>query len=299
MARGATAYVTLEPCCHHGRTPPCTEALIDAGIERVVAAMQDPNPLVAGHGLQRLREAGIEVAVGLLAAEAAELNPGFISRMTRGRPWLRLKIAASLDGRTALANGVSQWITGPAARRDVHAWRARSCAVLVGSGTLRADNPRLTVREVAASRQPLKVVIDSRLDTSCDAAVLEGGGVLIASAAEYPEKAAKLVARGAEVIVLPNSAGRVDLPALMQELGRRGINEVLVEAGPTLSGALLAAGCVDELLIYQAPLLLGEAGRGMVALGELATLAAGHRLRIFERRAVGADLRLRARLDEA
>ncbi|PKO83133.1 MAG: riboflavin biosynthesis protein RibD [Betaproteobacteria bacterium HGW-Betaproteobacteria-11] len=298
VARGATAYVTLEPCSHHGRTPPCAEALIAAGVGRVVAAMQDPNPRVAGQGLQRLNDAGIVVACGLLEAEATELNIGFVARMTRGRPWLRLKIAASLDGRTALANGLSQWITGPAARRDVHAWRALSCAVLTGIGTVKADDPRLTAREVETSRQPLKVVIDSRLETPPDAAVLAGGGVLIACASVDAGRRAALEARGAEIVALPDGKGRVDLPAVLRELARRGSNEVLVEAGSTLGGALLREGCVDELLIYQASLLLGDAARGMVDLGELTTLAAGHRLRILERRAVGADFRLRAHLDE-
>ena len=272
-ARGATAYVTLEPCSHFGRTPPCADALIGAGVARVVVAMQDPNPLVAGQGLAQLAAAGIEVGSGLLQAEAAELNIGFVSRMTRGRPWLRLKVAASLDGKTALNNGASQWITGPAARRDAHAWRARSCAVLTGIGTVRDDNPRLSVREVQTTRQPLKVVIDSRLETPPDAAVLEGGNVLIAAAQDGPRSA-----------------------ALLQELGRRGINEVLAEAGTRLNGSLLGENCVDELLIYQAPLLMGDSARGMFGLAELTELAGARHLNIIERRMVGADCRIRARL---
>ncbi len=295
-ALGATAYVTLEPCSHFGRTPPCADALIEAGVARVVAAMQDPNPLVAGQGLARISAAGIEVASGLLAAEARELNIGFVSRMTRGRPLLRLKVAASLDGKTALTNGVSQWITGPDARRDAHAWRARSCAVLTGIGTVKDDNPRLTVREVPTTRQPLRVVIDSRLETPLDAAVLEGGNVLIAAAREDAERAAALRARGAEIVILANAGGKVDLPELLQELGRRGINEVLAEAGTRLNGSLLREGCVDELLIYQAPLLLGDAARGMFGLAELTDLAGARRVNIIERRAVGADFRIRARL---
>jgi len=294
-ARGATAYVTLEPCSHFGRTPPCADALIGAGVARVVVAMQDPNPLVAGQGLAQLAAAGIEVGSGLLQAEAAELNIGFVSRMTRGRPWLRLKVAASLDGKTALNNGASQWITGPAARRDAHAWRARSCAVLTGIGTVRDDNPRLSVREVQTTRQPLKVVIDSRLETPPDAAVLEGGNVLIAAAQDGPRSAA-LRQRGAEIVILANAHGKVDLAALLQELGRRGINEVLAEAGTRLNGSLLGENCVDELLIYQAPLLMGDSARGMFGLAELTKLAGARHLNIIERRMVGADCRIRARL---
>jgi diaminohydroxyphosphoribosylaminopyrimidine deaminase/5-amino-6-(5-phosphoribosylamino)uracil reductase len=293
-ARGATAYVTLEPCSHFGRTPPCADALIAAGVSRVVAAMQDPNPLVAGQGLAKLAAAGVAVESGLLAAEAQELNIGFVSRMTRGRPWLRLKVAASLDGKTALNNGVSQWITGADARRDAHAWRARSCAVLTGIGTVKDDNPRLTVREVQTTRQPLKVVIDSRLETQPDAAVLDGGKVLIVAAADN-ERGDALRARGAEIVLLPNAQGKVDLPDLLRELGRRGINEVLAEAGTRLNGSLLRENCVDELLIYQAPILIGDAGRGMFGLAELADLAGVTRLNIIERRAVGADFRIRAR----
>ncbi|MEI8163398.1 MAG: bifunctional diaminohydroxyphosphoribosylaminopyrimidine deaminase/5-amino-6-(5-phosphoribosylamino)uracil reductase RibD [Betaproteobacteria bacterium] len=295
-ARGATAYVTLEPCSHFGRTPPCADALIGAGVARVVVAMQDPNPLVAGQGLAQLAAAGIEVGSGLLQAEAAELNIGFVSRMTRGRPWLRLKVAASLDGKTALNNGASQWITGPAARRDAHAWRARSCAVLTGIGTVRDDNPRLSVREVQTTRQPLKVVIDSRLETPPDAAVLEGGNVLIAAAQEDADRSAALRQRGAEIVILANAHGKVDLAALLQELGRRGINEVLAEAGTRLNGSLLGENCVDELLIYQAPLLMGDSARGMFGLAELTELAGARHLNIIERRMVGADCRIRARL---
>ncbi len=295
MAIGASAYVTLEPCSHHGRTPPCADALIAAGVRRVVAAMQDPNPLVAGRGLDRLRAAGIEVACGLLEQEARELNIGFVSRMTRGRPWLRLKVAASLDGKIALANGRSQWITGPEARRDGHAWRARSCAVLTGIGTVKKDDPRLTVREVETTRQPLRVLVDSRLELSPGAAILEGG-CLVACAIDAPEKADRLAAHGAEVISLPDAQGKVDLLALVAELGRRGINEVMVEAGAKLNGSLLRAGCVDELLIYQAPMLLGDAARGMFELGELTRLTEARRLVVLERRLVGADLFIRARL---
>jgi diaminohydroxyphosphoribosylaminopyrimidine deaminase/5-amino-6-(5-phosphoribosylamino)uracil reductase len=287
-ARSAAAYVTLEPCSHHGRTPPCADALIDAGVIRVVAAMRDPNPLVAGEGLARLELAGIEVASGLMETEAREMNVGFVSRMTRGRPWLRLKVAASLDGKTALNNGKSQWITGPDARRDAHAWRARSCAILTGIGTVKDDDPSLTVRNVPCERQPIRVVIDSRLETPPGAKVLQGGALVFSAVAG--------VLPGAEVVVTPNKQGKVDLAAMMQELGRRGINEVLAEAGMKLNGSLLAAGLVDELLIYQAPMLLGDSARGMFGLPELSELSAARRLAIVERRVVGTDFLLRARL---
>ncbi|NBR27793.1 MAG: bifunctional diaminohydroxyphosphoribosylaminopyrimidine deaminase/5-amino-6-(5-phosphoribosylamino)uracil reductase RibD, partial [Betaproteobacteria bacterium] len=285
-ARGATAYVTLEPCHHHGRTPPCDEALIAAGVKRVVAAMQDPDPRTAGQGLARLSAAGIETTCGLRAAEAAELNIGFTSRVTRGRPWVRLKIAASLDGRTALANGQSQWITGAAARRDGHAWRARACAVLTGIGTVKDDDPQLNVREVETTRQPLRVIVDSRLETPPTAKILGGGGALIFCARLDDAKRAALEKRGAEIVVLPNASGKVELPALLQELGRRGINELHVEAGHKLNGSLIREGCVDELLLYLAPCLLGDAAQGMAALGELAALDARQKLMINETRMI-------------
>ncbi|WP_222428748.1 bifunctional diaminohydroxyphosphoribosylaminopyrimidine deaminase/5-amino-6-(5-phosphoribosylamino)uracil reductase RibD [Denitratisoma sp. DHT3] len=296
LARGATAYVTLEPCSHHGRTPPCAEALLAAGVGRVVAAMQDPNPQVAGQGLTLLRQAGVETAAGLLEAEARELNIGFHSRMTRQRPWLRLKVAASLDGKTALNNGQSQWITGPEARRDAHRWRARSCAVLTGIGTVRDDDPRLTVRDVPTTRQPLRVVVDSRLETPAEAKILDGGAVLIACADADAARADALRARGAEIVVVPNAAGKVDLPALLAELARRGVNEVLAEAGFKLNGSLLREDCVDELLIYQAPILIGDAARGMFDLPELRQLADRRELDIRDLRKVGRDLRFLARL---
>ena len=295
-ARGATAYVTLEPCSHHGRTPPCAEALLAAGVARVVAAMQDPNPLVAGRGMALLAGAGVAAECGLLAAEARELNIGFVSRMTRGRPWVRLKLAASLDGKTALENGVSQWITGAAARQDGHRWRARACAILTGSGTVRDDDPRLSVRGVESPRQPLKVVLDSRLEMPEHARIVAGGKVLVATASADEAKGAALRQRGAEIVRLADAAGRVDLPALMFDLGRRGINEVHVEGGCRLNGALLAAGLADELLLYLAPCLLGDAARGMFALPALETLAGRRLLRIHDMRLVGADLRLIARV---
>jgi diaminohydroxyphosphoribosylaminopyrimidine deaminase/5-amino-6-(5-phosphoribosylamino)uracil reductase len=294
-ARGATVYVSLEPCSHHGRTPPCVGALLSAGVARVVAAMQDPNPQVAGQGLSLLATAGISAECGLLEAEARELNIGFVTRMTRGRPWLRMKLAASLDGKTALANGASQWITGAAARLDGHRWRARACAILSAIGTLRDDDPQLNVRGVETSRQPLKVIVDSHLELSLTARALNEGRVLVASATEEPEKVAALRDRGAEIACLPAANGQVDLPALLDELGRRGINELHVEAGSTLSGGFLAAGLVDELLLYLAPCLLGDAARGMFALPALESLASKRTLTIRDTRMVGTDLRLLAR----
>lgn len=298
QARGATAYVTLEPCSHHGRTPPCAEALIAAGVTRVVAAMQDPNPQVAGRGLAQLAAAGIAAQCGLMAEQARELNPGFVSRMTRGRPWLRLKLAASLDGKTALSNGVSQWITGAPARLDGHRWRARACAIVSGIGTVHGDDPRLNVRDVETTRQPLKVVVDSRLELPLSARVLDGGGLLLACATENAERSSALRQRGAQIVCLPNAAGQVDLAALMAELASRGINEVHAEGGFRLNGALLAAGLVDELLLYLAPCLIGDAARGMFDLPGLESLAGKRRLLIKDLRMVGADLRVVARFAE-
>ncbi|MBS1142020.1 MAG: 5-amino-6-(5-phosphoribosylamino)uracil reductase / diaminohydroxyphosphoribosylaminopyrimidine [Proteobacteria bacterium] len=294
-ARGATAYVTLEPCSHHGRTPPCAEALIAAGVSRVVAAMTDPNPLVSGKGLALLQAAGIETASGLLENEARELNIGFVSRMTRGQPWLRLKVAASLDGKTALNNGVSQWITGPDARRDGHAWRARACAILTGIGTVRDDDPQLLVRDVETTRQPLRVVVDSKLETPLGARILQGGPVLIAGAVDNPERIEALRAVGADVLILPNPSGKVDLKALLVALAQRGINEVHAEAGFKLNGSLLREGLVDELLLYLAPCLIGHAASGLFNLPELATLDGKQRLQIRDLRQVGADIRVLAR----
>ena len=296
LARGATAYVTLEPCSHHGRTPPCAEALIGAGVSRVVAAMRDPNPLVAGNGLAMLQAAGIETACGLLENEARELNIGFVARMTRGRPWLRLKAAASLDGKTALNNGISQWITGLEARRDGHRWRARACAILTGIGTVRDDDPQLSVREVDTPRQPLRVVVDSKLDIPLTAKILRGGPVLVAAAVDDEKRANSLRATGAEVVVLPNPHGKVELSGLLEELGRRGINEVHVEAGFKLNGSLLREGLVDELLLYLAPCLIGHDASGLFNLPELASLDGKHRLQVRDLRQIGEDIRLIARL---
>lgn len=297
-ARGATVYVTLEPCAHHGRTPPCCETLIAAGVSRVIAAMQDPNPLVAGKGMAKLRAANIEVECGLIAHEANELNIGFVSRMTRQRPWVRLKVAASLDGKTALLNGHSQWITSPESRRDGHAWRAQACAILTGIGTVKDDNPQLTVRDVPTTRQPRRVVVDSRLETPLDAHVL-GPGTLIAAAVHHEDRTAALQACGAEIIVLPNAVGKVDLPGLMRELGQRGVNELHVEAGYKLNGSLLNEGLVDELLVYLAPNLLGDAAHGMFNLPELKALSDQHRLNFVDVLRIGPDLRILARVAPA
>ena len=298
-ARGATAYVSLEPCSHHGRTPPCADALIAAGVRRVVAAMQDPNPKVGGEGLARLRAAGIAVECGLLGEEARELNIGFVSRIERGRPWLRLKVAATLDGKTALLNGTSQWITGPEARGDGHAWRARACAVATGIGTVKEDDPQLTVREVETSRQPLRIVIDSRLEIDPGAKVLVGANALVVAAVDDAGKRETLEARGIEVLLLPNPMGKVDLAALLQELGRRELNEVHVEAGFKLNGSLLGEGLVDELLLYLAPSLVGDRARGMFALPQLDRLSQRLALEVREVRQVGPDIRILARMAKA
>jgi diaminohydroxyphosphoribosylaminopyrimidine deaminase/5-amino-6-(5-phosphoribosylamino)uracil reductase len=297
LARGATAYVTLEPCSHLGRTPPCADALIAAGVARVVVAMQDPNPLVAGQGLKKLRAAGIEVECGLMETAARELNIGFVSRMTRGTPWVRSKIAASLDGRTALANGTSKWITGEAARHDVQHWRARSCVVLTGVGTVLADDPKLNVRELTTGRQPLRVVLDSHLRISPDASILSGG-MLVYTASFDDKKLTTLRTKGTEVVTLAGADGKVDLAAVLRDLGQRGINEVLVEAGRTLNGALLKAGLVDELVLYLAPQLLGDAARGLAGLGELTQLQQRVALQWNDVRQVGNDLRIVARISK-
>jgi diaminohydroxyphosphoribosylaminopyrimidine deaminase / 5-amino-6-(5-phosphoribosylamino)uracil reductase len=297
-ARGATAYVTLEPCSHHGRTPPCADALIAAGVARVVTAMKDPNPLVSGNGLARLAAAGIATECGVLEADARELNIGFVSRMTRGRPWVRLKTASTLDGVSALDNGVSQWITGPAARRDGHRWRARACAVLSGIGTVQQDDPSLTVRDLAATRQPLRVIVDARLALSPKArlfADIERSPLLVVCADAEAPAARALRDAGAELLALPNDGGKVDLPALMQALGARGINELHAESGHKLNGSLLREECVDELLMYVAPTVLGR-GMGLFNLGPFDTLAQRMDVDVRDIRAVGRDWRILARL---
>jgi diaminohydroxyphosphoribosylaminopyrimidine deaminase/5-amino-6-(5-phosphoribosylamino)uracil reductase len=293
--RGATAYVTLEPCSHFGRTPPCVNALIEARVTKVIAAMEDPNPAVSGRGLAILRDAGIDVRCGLLANEAYELNIGFVSRMTLRRPWVRMKVAATLDGRTSLPNGDSQWITGEAARADGHAWRARACAILTGIGTVREDDPQLTVRAVETPRQPQRVLIDSRLDVSLDARILEGAPPWIFCGAE-PDmaKAEALRERGIEFTSLTNEQGKVDLPAMLGILADRGINELHVEAGHKLNGSLLREGCIDELLIYLAPSLLGNAP-GMFDFTPPGTLEARPHLRFHRIDRMGDDVRMLAR----
>ena len=292
--RGATVYVTLEPCSHFGRTPPCADALAQAGVGKVVAAIADPNPLVAGQGFDKLRAAGIEVVCGLLEQQAYEMNIGFFSRMQRGRPWIRMKAAASLDGKTSLNNGRSQWITSAEARADGHYWRARACAILSGIGTVMADNAQLTVRAVETPRQPQRIVVDSRLQIEPDARVLQGGGTWVFAARPNPEKEAALRAAGAEVIMLPNEQGKVDLPGLMQELGRRQINELHVEAGYKLNGSLIREGCVDELLLYLAPNLLGDA-QGLFDLPALDSLDERRKLAFHEIKQIHTDLRILAR----
>jgi len=290
--RGATLYVTLEPCNRHGRTPPCVDAVIGAGIGRVVAAMLDPNPAQA-NGAARLRDAGVVVDVGLMESEATELNVGFVSRMTRGVPWVRSKIAASLDGRTALMNGDSRWITGPDARADGHAWRARACAIVTGVGTVLRDDPALTVREVATPRQPLRVVVDRDADTPVDARVFADGNALVVTAGSRNDR----WPAGVETLALPNAEGRVDLVALLRELARRGVNEVHVEAGAKLNGALITGGLVDELVVYLAPAVIGDPARGMFeCAASLDSLAARVNLDWMSVDRFGSDLRIVARV---
>ena len=295
-AHGATAWVTLEPCSHHGRTPPCCDALIGAGIARVAMAIEDPFPLVAGQGIARLRAAGIEVVEGELAEEARELNIGFFSRIERGRPWVRLKAAVSLDGRSALNNGASQWITGAPARTDGHAFRKRAGAVLTGVGTVLDDDPRLDVRLVETALQPLRVIVDSRLQTPPAARILDAPGrVLIYAVAPDAQRRAVLEARGAQIALVPGGAGgKVDLTAMLADLATRGVNELHVEAGHKLNGSFVRERLVDEFLVYMAPTLLG-AGRELAAFGPLERLQDALALRFVSVTPVGADLRLIAR----
>ena len=294
-AAGATAYVTLEPCSHSGRTPPCAEALIGAKVTRVVCAVKDPNPDVNGGGILRLQQAGIEVKSGLMSAEAETLNPGFLMRMRTGRPWVRVKLAQSLDGHIALANGISQWISGSQARADVQKWRARSDAILTGIGTVLADDPSLNVRNEENARQPLRVIADSKWRTP-DSARLLGipGKVLLVGSEENPVPD-KLLNSGAECLELSSSAGRVDLQVLLQELGKRQINELQVEAGAVMCGALLEQGLVDELLIYQAPVLLGGGARSPFAAPRLDNMDDRVHLQWIDTRRLGKDIRFRLR----
>jgi len=294
--RGATAYVTLEPCCHHGRTPPCTDALVAAGIRRVHYAVRDPNPRVSGGGVAQLEAAGIEVAGGLLAQQARALNPGFLSRMERGRPWLRLKLAASLDGRTSLANGRSRWITGDAARADVQELRGRSSAILTGSATVLADDPRLDLRRPDVGRQPLRVVLDTRLRTPAAARILRPPGeALLLTASEDPARHAALTAAGARIDRLPAGPAGLDLDAVLRHLAGLEVNELLVECGPGLAGALMTARLVDEMVLYLAPALLGDDARPLARLPGIATLAERVRFEIADLRRVGDDLRITLR----
>ena len=298
--RGATAYVTLEPCSHFGRTPPCANALVQAGLRRVVAAIEDANPQVAGRGFGILRDAGIAVANAAdfgwsdLASAAKELNVGFFKRMESGTPWVRLKVAASLDGKTALPNGQSQWITGAAARQDGHVWRARADAILTGIGTVLADNPALTVRGITTPRQPKKIILDPQLRISPEAQLFNDANVIIVCAQEHAAKRALLEARGAEVLCISDQQGRVNLPELMLELGRRQLNEVHVEAGAILNGAFITQDCVDELLIYLAPKLLGS-GAGLFSFPELTHVDQAKELTIHELTRIGDDVRILAR----
>lgn len=294
--KGATAYVTLEPCSHHGRTGPCCDALIAAGIKKVVASIADPNPLVSGQGFARLRAAGVEVEVGPGAAESRELNIGFFSRMIRKTPWVRMKVAASLDGKTALDNGASQWITSDAARADGHAWRARASAVLTGIGTVLEDNPRLDVRLVDTPRQPDLVVVDSRMDTPLDAQLfLPGRKLYIYAAVPNDAKKAALEARGATVLYQPGANGKVDLAAMLHDLGRREVNELHVEAGHKLNGSLVREGLVDEFLVYLAPKWIGQ-GAGMASFGPITELSQALQLDFLSTDLLGPDLRIVARV---
>ncbi len=298
---GATAYVTLEPCAHHGRTGPCCEALVQAAIGRVVVGARDPNPLVAGQGLERLKAAGVQIEHDAQAAAVSrELNLGFFSRMQRQTPWVRMKIAASVDGQTALENGQSQWITGPEARADGHAWRARACAVLTGIGTVLEDDPLLDTRLVQAPRTPHLVIVDSRLETPVTAKLFQiqpdtPRQIWIYAAVDHPERRAALEALGASVTLLPGPSGKVDLPALLRDLARREVNELHVEAGHKLNGSLVRAGLVDEFLLYLAPKLIGQ-GRGMAQFGPLHQLSEALHLNFAEPSLIGPDLRILARV---
>ncbi len=304
-ARGATAYVTLEPCRHTGRTPPCTGALREAGVARVVAAMHDPDPRTAGEGLAQLRAAGIHADCGLLEEQARALNEGFVSRMLRGRPWVRVKLAMSLDGRTAMASGESRWITGPAARRDVQHWRAQSGAIVTGVGTVLADDPALDVRPEDMNprsrrlaepvRQPLRVIMDSRFRTPLRARILSRGAPVLIAGGRPPGTGEALLRRHAELLAVEGTGGRPSPRAVLEVLARREVNDVLVEAGPAVAGAFVREGLADELLIYAAPTLLGPAAKPLMDLPGLNRMSQQLRLELVEVRSVGRDLRLRAR----
>jgi diaminohydroxyphosphoribosylaminopyrimidine deaminase / 5-amino-6-(5-phosphoribosylamino)uracil reductase len=305
--RGCTAYVSLEPCSHTGRTGPCCEALIEAGVGRVVVAMQDPNPLVSGQGIARLQQAGIAVTVGVMEAEARKLNPGFISRMTKGLPWIRMKIGMSLDGRTALGNGVSQWITSEESRADAHAYRARSCAVMTGIGTLLADDPALTVRHIPCERQPVRVLIDALCEAPLTAKLFAEGHAIVMTlestltggdaSSEGKIRAEALRAQGVTVLGVPAAQGKsdhLDLVSAMKQLAERGINEVLVEAGANLNAELFKAGLVDECVFYISPQLLGMGAQGPASLGPLVELSKSFALQFSQIDQIGPDLRVTA-----
>ena len=292
-AKGATAYVTLEPCNHHGRTPPCSDALIKAGVVKVISAMQDPNPLVAGQGLAKLAAKGIQTQSGLMQSQAETLNQGFISRMTKNLPFVRSKIATSLDGKTALANGESQWITGEAARTDVQHWRAQSCAILTGIGTVLKDNPSLTVREISLERQPLRIVVDSFLRTPVNSKILQNGRTLIAFAFDSEDRAEDLFKAGAELLCVPNDSGKVCLKSLLSHLASDEINEVLVEAGAGINGALLEQSLIDELILYYAPKIMGGDALGMFSMSSIYNMQQAINLDVIDMRQFGADFRLR------
>ncbi len=297
-AKGADAYVTLEPCNHHGRTPPCVDALIEAGVKRVVVAMQDPNPLVAGAGIKRLQAQGIQVETGLMEKEALALNPGFISKMTHGLPYVRSKVAASLDGRTALQNGKSQWITGEAARKDVQHWRAQAGAIITGVGTVLMDNPTMNVRLENVTRQPLRIIIDSQLRTPLNCNMLrsiEHGPVLIVYATDPQLHHKALSALGAELLCLPDMQGKVDIKALLKHLAALDVNEILLEAGQALNGAFLQANLIDELILYYAPKLMGADAMGMFGNKALTEMQQAIDLQILDIRQFGQDIRVRAK----
>ncbi len=296
QARGATVYVTLEPCCHQGRTPPCTEALIQAGVTRVIAAMVDPHSRVAGNGLAQLTAAGIDTASGLYEAQAEALNPGFIKRMRFGRPFVRCKLAMSLDGRTAMAGGESKWITSEAARLDVQRLRARSSAILTGVGTVLADDPSMTVRSEEVRNQPLRVVVDTHLSMPADARILKQPGETVVFTCGDEVGKSELEAAGAKVINLPFCATDVDLESVLDQLGEMEINELLVETGATLSGGFMQAGLIDELVIYVAPSLMGDSARALFRLPALKTMEQKIELNIIERRMVGQDMRITAKV---
>jgi len=296
-AKHSTAYVTLEPCCHHGRTPPCSDALIKAGVDRVVVAMRDPHSQVDGGGIRQLEQAGIQVDTGLMEDPAWRLNPGFIKRMQTGRPFVRLKLAMSLDGRTAMASGESQWITGAAARQDVQYWRARSSAILTGVGTVLADDPAMTVRLENVERQPQRVIMDTNLSTPPGARILQQPGeTIIMTCSEDDAARQELEASGVTIIKMPYCQRQVDMAAVLDQLGEMQLNELHVETGATLSGALLQAGLVDELILYMAPVLLGDAARGLFHLPGMETMSDKLQLQIDDIRAVGEDWRIIARI---